>query len=59
MRSMKLFMKIGYAVCLFVGLLCASGTEAKSVKLQTTMTKETLMDKVKGGWAGQIIGKTN
>lgn len=41
MRSMKSFMKIGYAACLFVGLLCTSGAEAKSVKLQTTMTKET------------------
>lgn len=58
MKSMKLIMKMGYAACLFVGLLCASGAEAKSVKLQTTMTKETLMDKVKGGWAGQIIGCT-
>ncbi len=58
MKSMKSMMKMGYAACLFVGLLCASGAEAKSVKLQTTMTKETLMDKVKGGWAGQIIGCT-
>ena len=58
MKSMKSMMKIGYAACLFVGLLCASGAEAKGVKLQTTMTKETLLDKVKGGWAGQIIGCT-
>ena len=41
MKSMKSIMKIGYAACLFVGLLCVSGAEAKSVKLQTTMTKET------------------
>lgn len=58
MKSMKSIMKTGYAACLFVGLLCASGAEAKGVKLQTTMTKETLKDKVKGGWAGQIIGCT-
>ena len=58
MKSIKSLLNIGTVAFLFAGLFSASSAEAKTVKLQTTMTKETLMDKVKGGWAGQIIGCT-
>lgn len=58
MKSIKSLLNIGTVAFLFAGLFSASSAEAKNVKLQTTMTKETLMDKVKGGWAGQIIGCT-
>ena len=31
---------------------------AKSPELKTTLTKAELTDKIKGGWAGQVIGCT-
>ena len=40
---------------------CACGEKAvktASIPAEVTMSKEKLMDKIKGGWAGQMIGCT-
>ena len=39
-------------------LFCACGKKPAVVSGEVTMTKATLMDKIKGGWAGQMIGCT-
>ena len=37
----------------------ASGSKKQSTSpVQTTITTEVLKDKIKGGWAGQVIGCT-
>jgi len=44
-------------MCLFcsVTLFCNAGNSGKNV---VTISKSTLLDKIKGGWAGQVIGCT-
>lgn len=42
------------SVCLLIPLLIGCGGKQKSV----TLSKEVLMDKIKGGWAGQTFGCT-
>ena len=37
-------------------LLPSCGTQTESIPAEVTMSKDTLMDKIKGGWAGQVIG---
>ena len=36
---------------------CSDGKKSK-VPSEVTLSKEVLMDKIKGAWAGQIIGCT-
>ena len=45
--------------CILVLALLPAATSAGKVKTKTiTLTKEQLMDKIKGAWAGQTIGCT-
>lgn len=37
---------------------CSTGYEEKAVPKEVVLTKQVLMDKIKGGWAGQTIGCT-
>lgn len=46
------------AMLLPTGSLIASTSTEKKYPSQITMSRETLMDKIKGGWAGQVIGCT-
>lgn len=44
---------------LFAGLavlMTSCGSQSESIPAEVTMSKDTLMDKIKGGWAGQVIG---
>ena len=47
---------------MFSGLLCGSSAEAKSknykLPAEVTLSKQALQDKIRGAWAGQIIGCT-
>ena len=47
---------------LFPGIACTSGPtislESQSIPTKITISKEKLLDKIKGGWAGQTIGCT-
>lgn len=47
-------------VCILTLISCAQGTSQKQVTIpaEFTITKDRLMDKIKGGWAGQTIGCT-
>lgn len=51
-----------YPILLIAGLLLISCDEPKKpitkIPAKVTLSKETLMDKIKGGWAGQAIGCT-
>lgn len=50
---------IAVAAILFsIGHLAASANSLKKYPSKITLSKETLMDKIKGGWAGQVIGCT-
>ena len=40
-----------------IAALCSCGTSQKE-NLNLTLSKDTLFDKVKGAWAGQILGCT-
>ena len=40
------------------GALLSCQTAKVALPAQVEMSKETLMDKIKGGWAGQTIGCT-
>ncbi|EJX03863.1 secreted protein [gut metagenome] len=44
---MKKSQLMGLALAALLGMSCS---DSKHPSVQTTMTKETLMDKVKGGW---------
>ena len=49
------------SIALAAILACACNDKAPkkgSLPEEVTMSKETLMDKIKGGWAGQVIGCT-
>lgn len=56
MKSSNLSIPVGMMISLFF-LSCAS-TQQREVPSEINLTKETLMDKIKGGWAGQTIGCT-
>ena len=43
------------AICLLL-LLCCPVTLSANKKSTVTLTKDVLLDKIKGGWAGQTIG---
>lgn len=57
-------MKKGTHHILIITLLCAAfsctdtGTVESSLPAEFTLSKETLKDKIRGGWAGQTIGCT-
>lgn len=50
------------SICLFLASCNQSAktstTSTASIPAQVTISKEKLMDKIKGGWAGQVIGCT-
>lgn len=54
--------KSSIALSLFLGLIaCGCGSHAgqtPGIPAEATLSKERLMDKIKGGWAGQTIGCT-
>lgn len=57
----KLQLLIATILCLTGNIACtqqSSVSTAKSVPAEFTISKERLMDKIKGGWAGQTIGCT-
>jgi hypothetical protein len=57
----KNILKLGLSICLFGVMACSqqSDKQASSTLPETkTLSKEVLMDKIKGGWAGQTIGVT-
>ena len=63
--KMHLVSKLGIASLIFTVLLCScSGSQGDNPHTQSvypdefTLTKTALMDKIKGGWAGQVIGCT-
>ena len=48
-----------YKLLILSCLLGISSCNAKETSAKThTLTKSVLMDKIKGGWAGQVIGCT-
>ena len=47
-----------FTVCLFITACNQPSTKSVSIPAQVTLTKAKLMDKIKGGWAGQVIGCT-
>lgn len=55
----SIFRKSLLAMAAFTMLLCVSAfAEGKKLPKQITMSKEQLMDKIKGAWAGQVLGCT-
>ena len=46
---------ISMMLCMFV---CSCNQQTKTVPSELTMTKKELLNKIKGGWAGQTIGCT-
>ena len=46
------------AAALLALVSCADGSKKNSIPSEVTLSKEVLMDKIKGAWAGQIIGCT-
>lgn len=58
---MKRIVLISISFCLFLSAsrqASATTSNNQRVPVRITMTKEKLMDKIKGGWAGQTIGCT-
>lgn len=54
-------MKINLFLLLMLAFFAATASSSKkqsSAPIQTTITTEVLKDKIKGGWAGQVIGCT-
>lgn len=45
-------------VCAAMFVSCQSSGEKSALPEQVTLSKEVLLDKIKGGWAGQAIGCT-
>lgn len=46
-------------MAIFLMVACTSKTTSeKALNLRTSLTKSELQDKIKGGWAGQVIGCT-
>lgn len=56
----KLKAPIAWACVAVAAMLgaCAPTTDRQSIPEEVTMSKERLLDKIKGGWAGQTIGCT-
>ena len=47
-----------FTALLFSMISCSPTPSAKQIPSEVTLSKEVLMDKIKGGWAGQTIGCT-
>lgn len=59
MKNKSLFVPILISMGFTIGLLsCNTNTTKITIPPQVTLSKEKLMDKIKGGWAGQTIGCT-
>ena len=54
---MKL-LKLQILVALLLGVSILSAAESTKIPSRVTMSREVLMDKIKGGWAGQVLGCT-
>jgi len=54
MKNLILFL----AILSLVGCTQKTSDSSKTLNLKTTLTKAELQDKIKGGWAGQVIGCT-
>ena len=50
------FTSFAFAIVLFIS--CTNNAKEASLPKEYTMSKTKLLDKVKGGWAGQVIGCT-
>ena len=54
----RLFIFLSAFLMLSINCMAVSSTSKKQIPSQVTLSKETLMDKIKGAWAGQVIGCT-
>lgn len=55
------FIIVNILFCLLAGISCTPRSSVETVgqvPAEFTISKEKLMDKIKGGWAGQTIGCT-
>lgn len=57
-KAMKKYSILVLAVMALVAVACGRSAKEASIPEEVTMSKERLMDKIKGGWAGQVIGCT-
>ena len=48
----------GFALVAAMLISCTTNAKEASLPKEYTMSKTKLLDKVKGGWAGQVIGCT-
>ena len=58
---MKTYRLSAISIALAAIVTCSCGEKAvkpSAIPAEVTMSKEKLMDKIKGGWAGQMIGCT-
>lgn len=54
----KMSMAAGMGLLMVAGAGCQSGNTPKELPDSVTLSKQVLLDKIKGGWAGQAIGCT-
>ncbi|MBQ8864426.1 MAG: ADP-ribosylglycohydrolase family protein [Rikenellaceae bacterium] len=54
---MKL-LKLQILVALLLGASALTARESTKIPSRVTMSREVLLDKIKGGWAGQVLGCT-
>ena len=54
----RLFIFLSAFLMLSINCMAVPSTSKKQIPSQVTLSKETLMDKIKGAWAGQVIGCT-
>ncbi len=57
MREAKVLLAVAAVAAMMSGCN-GSTTEQQAIPAEVTMSKEILLDKIKGGWAGQTIGCT-
>lgn len=58
MRKANLFLTTVLGALVLVSCIQATSQTQATIPAEFTITKERLMDKIKGGWAGQTIGCT-
>ena len=54
----RLFIFLSAFLMLSINCMAATSATRNSIPSKITLSKETLMDKIKGAWAGQVIGCT-
>ena len=54
----KSILNVGFAALMLGTVSCSQQPTTTTLPETKTLTKEVLMDKIKGGWAGQTIGVT-